>query len=118
MACDRFSFCWALFKDPRCEGVPQIMNAGRPFAIRRNTSKLPDSMESVFYGSRVNPQVAGRQKQMVIRRRQVAPMLEVALERSCRRRVEWNEAALAEFRFADLQHLIGQNVVKSEVERL
>jgi len=55
---------------------------------------------------------------MIIIGRKFEPIFEVALERSHGGRMEWNEAALTEFGFANLQHSIGQNVLNSEVERL
>jgi len=115
---DRFSLCRALFQCPRCKGVPQVMNARRPCTIGSNTGKLANPMETVFYRARRNPQVAGRQEQVVIRRCQSASLFDVALERFCRRRMEWNKTALAELGFTDLQHATGKDVLKSEVERL
>src|SRR5260370_22168846 len=98
--------------------MAKVMNARPPGPLRSNIRKPQDTAECIVHRAGGESLALRRGEQVIVRSRDKAAPVEIAVESLHHGRVQRHQPAFAELGVADMQDTVGQYVVAPKVERL
>ncbi|KTT89641.1 hypothetical protein NS44R_14980 [Mammaliicoccus sciuri] len=105
---DRVALGVALLQNMRREAMAKVMNARPPGPLRSNIRKPQDTAECIVHRAGGESLALRRGEQVIVRSRDKAAPVEIAVESLHHGRVQRHEPAFAELGVADMQDTVGQ----------